>query len=104
MKILLEYGHNKMCINSLRQHGQDVGHSLHGHSGSLIALHSPHPALVQEVAGQRGQCGGSCPVCRHAERHSAVGGLQKVLHVENEGSPEVQWQLLIPVKQSVTAT
>lgn len=93
-----------MCVNSLRKHGQDVGHSLHGHSWSLTALHGPHPALVQKVTGQRGQRGGSCPVSCHAEGHSTVGGLQKVLHVENERSPEVQWQLLISAKKLLTVT
>lgn len=83
-------------MSSLRQHRQDVSHSLHGHSRSLAALHGPHPTLVQEVTGQRGQGGGSCPVGCHAEGHSAVGGLRKVLHVENKRSPEVQRQLLIP--------
>lgn len=72
--------------------------SLHGHRRPLAALHGPHPALVQEIAGERGQGGGSCPVGCHAEGDGAVEGLRKVLHVENEGSPEVQWQLLIPVK------
>lgn len=81
-----------------------MGNSLHGHSGSLAALHSPHPALVQEVARQRGKGGGSCPVCCHAQGHSAAGGLQKVLHVENEGCPEVQRQLLIPGNQFTLTT
>lgn len=81
-----------------------MGHGLHGHSWSLAALHGPHPALVQEVTGQRSQSGGSCPVSCHAEGHGAVGGLQKVIHVENEGSSEVQRQLLISAKTSVTAS
>lgn len=75
-----------------------MSHSLHGHSQSLAALDSPHPALVQEVTGQRGQGGGRCPVGCHAQGYCIVGGLGKVLHVENKGSPEVQWQLLIPAK------
>lgn len=87
-------------MNSLREHGQDVSDSLHGHRRPLAALHGPHPAPVQEVAGQRGQGGGSRPVGCHAEGNGAVGGLREVLHVENEGSPEVQRQLLIPAKQS----
>lgn len=88
----------KIKFNLLREHGQDVGNSLHGDSWPLAALHSPYPALVQEVAWQRCQGGGSCPVGCHAERDSTVGGLRKVFHVENEGSPEVQRELLIPAK------
>lgn len=83
-------------MNSLRQHGQDVSHSLHGHSRALAALHGPHPALVQEVTGQGGQGGRGGAIGCHAEGHRAVGRLRKVLHVEDEGSPEVQRQLLIP--------
>lgn len=85
-------------MNSLGEHGQDVGDGLHGHRRSLAALHGPHPALVKEVTRQGGQGGRSCPVGCHAERRGTVGRLQKVLHVENEGGPEVQRQLLIPVK------
>lgn len=36
-------------VNLLREHGQDMGNSLHGYSRSLAALHGPHPTLVQEV-------------------------------------------------------
>lgn len=87
-------------MNSLGEHGQDVSDSLHSHSRSLAALHGPHPALVEKVTGQRGQGGGGCPVGSHAEGDGTVGGLRKVLHVENEGSPEVQRQLLIPAMHS----
>lgn len=89
-------------VNSLGEHGQDVSNSLHGHSQSLAALHGPHPALVQEVTRQRGQGGGGCPVSCHAEGNSSVGRLRKVLHVENEGSPEVQRQLFIPAKHPLS--
>lgn len=64
---------------------------------ALAALHGPHPALVQEVTRQGGQGGWGRPVGCHAEGHSAVGRLREVLHVENEGNPEVQRQLVIPV-------
>lgn len=67
----------------------------------MAALYGKHPALVQEVPGQRGQIGGGHPVGRHAKGHGAVGGLREVLHVENERSPKIQRQLLIPAKVSL---
>lgn len=85
-------------MNSLGEHGQDVSDGLHGHSRPLAALHGPHPALVEEVTGQGGQGGGGCAVGCHVEGDGTVGGLRKILHVENEGGSEVQRQLLIPAK------
>lgn len=71
------------------------------HRQSLAALHSPHPAAVQEVAGEGGQRGGGRAIGRHAQSSRGVGGLGKVFHVENEGSPEVQWELVVPAEQNM---
>lgn len=73
----------EICLycHSLREHGEDVSNSLHGHCWSVAVLHSPHPPLMQEVPGQNSQGGGGSSIGCHAERESAVGGLHEVLHV-----------------------
>lgn len=88
--------------DSLGQHGQDVSDGVQCHRQPLAALDCPHPAAVQEVAGEGGQRGRGCPIGRHAQGSRGVGGLGKVFHVENERSPEVQRELVIPAEQTMT--
>lgn len=88
--------------NSLRQHRQDVSDGVQCNRQPLAALHSPHPAPVQEVAREGGQRGGGRPIGRHAQGTRGVGGLGEVFHVENEGSPEVQRELVIPATHTFT--
>lgn len=73
-----------------------MSHSLQGHCGAQAALHRPHPALVQEVARERGQRGRGRAAGRRAQWHGHVGRLGERLHVEDEGRAEVKWELLIP--------
>lgn len=69
--------------------------------GPQAALHGPHPALVQEVTGERGQCGGGGAAGRGrgAERSRHAGGLGEGLHVQDERRAEVQRELLIPARR-----
>lgn len=87
--------------DSLGQHGQDVSDGVQCHRQPLAALHSPHPAVVQEVAREGGQRGGGRAIGCHAQSSRGVGGRGKVLHVENKGSPKVQRELVIPVEQNI---
>lgn len=86
------------AVSSLREHGQDVRDSLHSDGRSVSALYRPHPALVQEVARQRGQGGGCSPAGCHAESCATARRGREVLQAKYEGSPEVQRQLLVPAK------
>lgn len=80
-----------MC-NLLSECGKELSHSSDGHGRSQPRLDAPDPALVVEVAGQRGQGGRGSAIGHHGEgtRHGGV------LQVENEGGSIVRRQLLIP--------